>query len=84
MWKHGNDIVLLQETKWRVIIGSFAFRVRCKVYHFWLHQTDGIKNKAGAGILLVPVACGAWKRAGGPEGGVGAARLVSIELHFLD
>lgn len=77
--------------KWRVlIIRSFAPRfMHGKVYHFWLHGTDVVKNRAGAGMLLGPVACEVWKRAGSPDFIVkgecaGAAWLIRIEVHFLD
>lgn len=67
MWKHGNDIVLLQETKMASDHNELRIRkcVHGRVSYFWLHGKDGIKNIAGAiSILLGPFAYESWKRAG--------------------
>jgi hypothetical protein len=61
----------------------------CVVYHFWIHGADGIKTKQVLAFISNMFFSEAKQAAGTSDfiterNCVEAARLTSIELHFLD
>ena len=76
-------VTLFQETKYA---GYHEKKVHDHL--FFLHGTEDQEKRSGVGIMLAPLAIAAWKCAGSPSPiklmCAKAARLIGVELHFLD